>query len=927
MFLRGVILLLLVGGIPLRADPPVKAQHLAAFLSENEKTAPAEIYPKVATYLQAGSPEQKDQVIRYLWHFTDIPVEAQRDLAKVLLQITPNGAAPISSGEYDTERPEISANAGFVLSRLHRIDDAEVRKQILTFIDAKLEGPIPTELHWTQSVEQTEAERLKILRGIRRAHANLSLSNAQRYLVESIPRSPYDRAEVRPVVERAVARYPEPHFRITAIKTLIEVDALRPEIAKELAAWQPAPAAKKMAYSLDLLKAAKAGRESHPAYESFVLDLLTHPNAQVRSEAIDVLRAWTALKDPMAIAKLAAMRPSLTGFSANVAEELTENAKLPEARRLPVRARALGEIRKVEERRFDQHPTFLHLMEDLFIEARDFRLPEDQRARLEEVRRRLWNIEDPNRFNALDAFSWGSREVAKDKIISTPEDTSGAAAVAVSSPTQGTLPHYLHSMPDFTLYLENRLGPKLVEQVQQGEVALSVWGGELKTLLAEKKLDPAKLRRLPSPYSEWGIEKYLDLSGEKPRVYFVIPPITEYVQHYDSMLKNIGSFDHTVELNKADRERYRADSIDAVKKLYGELNGKKMPEIVALGYDYAIPDFLKSRPEWRVLEQKRVSADCNGCGVHGTYLLVEHSQLKGEPIPMLLVSSDRSLWGEGSSFLAEGITSHNPKLKDFWFFGSAGAPGLRNLYGVSVPDYFLNRDGSMVVDGNAFNVGITSNRPVGLNYTQGPGGWKNTPSSQRRGSRHSLNGIGPDGLVAEGRVTAITHTTHGQSHSPAEQTRHSVSEIFTDNQAHTVDVETNLLALVVGRHNFANPAQPVRFGVAHVITDIPASNSHTFDSGRSLSEVDRGRKANAREVALTVAFDALEQRLLARAFQTGGEAAEGISHFSGWSHNSQHSEYSLSGAFEKHSRNCNETLAELSHFSPLPPRNLSRSRR
>ncbi len=880
----------------------------------------SELYPSLAPFLKSGTADQIDRVIRFIWEEKNLPAEAHRDLADVMGRFYPNGANAITSKDYDVERPENSQHAAMLLAGQNKIEDEGVKKLILKFIDTPVVGPQANEYRWSESVEQSPEERLKVQRGIRRLQANHSLVIAQRLLVDAMPRSDFDKTAARDVITRATQRYEEPYFRLGAIQSLIAQDLLTPELMKDLSAWQPRPPGKKMSYSIDLLKAVKADERAHPIYEYFVLDLLTHPNAQVRSEAIDVLRSFTGLRHPLALEKLAAMRPTLTGFPRNVAQELTENMKLPEAKRPVVKARPLGQIRHIERRPFEQHPTYLNLMEDLFIEAQDFKLTPEQRDRLKQVQRQLWDTDKPNRFELLDKFSWGGRAVT----VAATARATATEVEAIHTPEDKPLPHYLHSMPDFTPYLENRLGPKLVEQIQKGEVAVSVWAGELRSLLDHKKLDVGQLHRLPSPYSEWGIEKYLDFSTAKPTVHFVIPPLTEYAKHYDSMLKNIGSTEHTVQLSQSDSAKYRSDSMDAVKKVYEGLGKEPRPEIVALGYDYAIPDLLRSRPEWKVVQETKITPDCDGCGVKGTYLVLEHAQIKSEPVRMLLLSSDRSLWGEGSAFLAEGVLTHNSDIKDFWFFGSAGAPGLRNLYGVSVPDYFVNRDGSMLVDGNALNEGMTSNRPVGLNFIREPRGWLNVPSSQFRGRRGSLHGIGADGLVAEGRVSLITHTTHGQSHSPAEQTRYSVSDHFTDNRTHTVDVETNLLAQVVAQHNLRQPDRKVRFGVAHVVTDIPASNSHTFDSGRSLSEVDRGRKANAREVALTFAFDALEQRILRKAYEAKDGAPVGLNQ--GWSYNSQQNEYTLEGEHRKHSRGCNDTLADLASFGDLPPRQLFRRR-
>src|SRR5690606_5324871 len=129
-----------------------------------------------------------------------------------------------------------------------------------------------------------------------------------------------------------------------------------------------------------------------------------------------------------------------------------------------------------------------------------------------------------------------------------------------------------HAIKDLNLYIENRLGKKVTNLAESGRIELNVHAGNVENLANSFQLDSKNLKKIPSFYEAWGIEKYIDIStlADKPRVFLNIPPIKEYSEHYKRMLTHLRSPGKVI-LNNTDGSVLREKFKQAVAFVFDEL--------------------------------------------------------------------------------------------------------------------------------------------------------------------------------------------------------------------------------------------------------------------------------------------------------------------------------------------------------------------
>ncbi len=851
--------------------PPIVLEHKpGTFTNEDlerlnalelpvEQVSPAilELYPKV------------DPIGQYhlLWYFTGretLPVSVENFLAAQLL---PHSTALVDNDWFwFGSRPNLSAIAARALSVETRVQSPEALAKLTEFANTPIKGGVPNNLRDQQYVGQVEHPGRRA--GMRKAADAMSLSLARNWAIRSVAKN---------LVPERGREFLMSHrndsnrdIREQSMQALVLDGILTDDLVGAVVDLPFNNPGRQIEYAHHLLKDAKEHREKTPAAETIVVRLLNHPNEFVRSAAIDLLRSWGTLTHPAAVEELNELRPRLKGYSFNAATEILINqGKLPPSAKVPfpavsrVSANPVPTPVRLRPEELVNHPTYMRLFGDLFLEAETFEMDAAEKERIRNFREKLWTETSPDRYQTVTAFPWGSLEPPKS--VSTASLTPSTSDVRdMHVGTRQVDPAYLHSMPDFEEYLTARMGPEVIRMAIEGEIHIEVFGGTAESLLRHRKVDVSQMKRIPSPYAQWGIEKYLDLSVKPPTLVFLVPPNEQLVQHYDAMIHNLGVKDYHVYISEGDRKVHEAN----LKSAAGDLV-RQAPHPIdgfIMGYDYAWLDAIKNRPEWRIHELKKLEADCAGCGIHGTYVEITHESRPNVPRRMLIVGSSRTLWGESSLHLVKGLVEANgTATQDVLFFGSAGSPGTKIQYGVSIPSYFIDHQGEYITLRNAVNHGSMS---VDAQFGEAVfTGGKWVEGMRFREKRALL----PPILS----VDQVDHSTHGFSSSPADQTRHVISVDYLDRKVHTVDVETNLIARYVHEWNEANPEFYINFGTGHVITDNPASDTHTRDSNHSLSTVNREKKALARDRLLDIVFESFKQRVYgATPF---GECVQGLS--------------------------------------------------
>lgn len=374
----------------------------------------------------------------------------------------------------------------------------------------------------------------------------------------------------------------------------------------------------------------------------------------------------------------------------------------------------------------------------------------------------------------------------------------------------------VHAIHDLTAYVEQRLGAASARALKAKTVAAIVYGGRIDSLIAYLGAGGSDVYHLPSFYERWGISKYLisatRFADGRPRLAYTVPPSTQYLEHYRAMLNQLEATSSDVILDLRDQQTYRTDLIEGIRVIHARL--KVRPDFAALGYyGQWLTALARYNSPWRVLAVSDEASDGHGLG--GKIITIKH-QASGAERALLIIKSDKAIWGESSAFIAEGLLALD--LKGLFFLGSAG--GLSNrvsVYDVSAPKGFAI-NGAGVKTPNLLAETLEQTR----------------------------------GVIEEIAKRALSGLNHDNTYSPIEQSEsYLLKQLRLDTD--TIDVEQSLIAERVERHN-AVSARATAFGAVNVITDLPTQALRGGVSEHDLDRVDFSRKARARLLAVELAL-------------------------------------------------------------------------
>jgi hypothetical protein len=369
----------------------------------------------------------------------------------------------------------------------------------------------------------------------------------------------------------------------------------------------------------------------------------------------------------------------------------------------------------------------------------------------------------------------------------------------------------VHTIQDKTKYVGERIGKSILDNLLKKRIEVEVLGGSIQSFLDKYAVPGNKIRKIPSFYSLWGIDKYFverDSKTGPPQVVFVVPAIREYVRHYASMLKIIGSENPRVFLNEADRLDLRYASHEAVEKI-----SKSFPniaDVTVLGYAYEWENILSEKSASNPWIMDRVSVHAGEMGLLGRMFELSLKTDPGQKANILVLESDRTIWGESSAFIAEGVAKTGTRA--LIFLGSAGSIGGKSqIYDASIPARFATEEGTVPI------VNWLSNAKLDETVLLRSGG---------KGVQFNFS------------------NTHGHSNSPAEQSVGFIErgkEVGID----TLDVEQSLVANAIAKHN-SDSQQKITFGAANLITDKPTNPLNRTQAEEDLDSVNPEKKAETR---------------------------------------------------------------------------------
>jgi hypothetical protein len=338
-----------------------------------------------------------------------------------------------------------------------------------------------------------------------------------------------------------------------------------------------------------------------------------------------------------------------------------------------------------------------------------------------------------------------------------------------------------HTINDLEQYVESRVGPRIASLNKNNKIKVAIHAGFNFHIKSSFKKLNQQLVRIPSLYEDWGIMKYIDLETlreEKPTVYFNIPPIREYLEHYVRMF-DVNKGELEAILNLADRDNFKNSFANEVNQIV-ENHGIKPQMNFSLGYGRHFESVFNSlTDEWEVLSIENITRS-KLLGITGKIFKLKNKVNTSIKTSLISLSADTTLWGEASSFFARAILKHNPKT--ITFMGSAGLlnPSLGQQYDTSIPKSFLLDDRMLEIDNNIF---------IHRDSTSAP-------------------------------PKTIWNSIHSHSYSPSEQTDMWLEEKLAFNvDTVDVDVEVNLIAKEIEKYNL--DFGHVRFGVINSITDLP----------------------------------------------------------------------------------------------------------
>jgi hypothetical protein len=373
-----------------------------------------------------------------------------------------------------------------------------------------------------------------------------------------------------------------------------------------------------------------------------------------------------------------------------------------------------------------------------------------------------------------------------------------------------------HAIADVATYTRQRLGSAAVNLFQKRAAVPIVIGGEETDIKSLFPIQTDSISRIPSFYEAWGIKKFLlnghEFTDSKPRVVYVVPPSSEYLRHYSSLLASLEIGAPEVYMSRTSRNLYRKRLRNSALNIARSF--KMTVDHVAMGY-YSIWEQALSAGTsvWKLIG--KTPEHTGDLGLSGRILTLQNKETS-QKVNLFLIRSDMTVWGESSAFIAEGLVALKPR--SLTFLGSAGGLSPKvTVYDISLPEKFMTTFGKMRIP----------------NFL-----------SQEDFKAHPIK-----------NVTAKNTLLHGNTYSPIEQDRAYMLN-QTKMGVETIDVEQSLVAEVVQKYNDL-PAPDIAFGAVNIVTDLPYQILSVRNVHHDLDRVDQTQKGQARLAAVTTTLNGI----------------------------------------------------------------------
>ncbi|MGZ5279819.1 MAG: hypothetical protein ACXWC9_07755, partial [Pseudobdellovibrionaceae bacterium] len=212
-------------------------------------------------------------------------------------------------------------------------------------------------------------------------------------------------------------------------------------------------------------------------------------------------------------------------------------------------------------------PVYLRLMEDFYSEIRTMDAVKegaDLREQVIQKMRKALAGAKPNEFAFDKGQSWSSAWPTQKSLEVTSRKTSFEKFRAAQASTPGSL----HSIQDLSGYIGARVGTESAALIRQGKVQALVLGGSERSLPSFLGVPESQIYKLPSLYESWGLSRYFVPAEHSPskiaRLIYVVPPSSEYLDHYHLMLSELRPGSAQVYRSEADYQDWKKNLAQGV---------------------------------------------------------------------------------------------------------------------------------------------------------------------------------------------------------------------------------------------------------------------------------------------------------------------------------------------------------------------------
>jgi hypothetical protein len=579
-----------------------------------------------------------------------------------------------------------------------------------------------------------------------------------------------------------------------------------------------------------------AEAEKNSNYEILAVEFFQYPEIRSRGAILDRFRKIDHLKSEEAKARLAVIAKDLEGHSRLIAERLSVTTATPSKVATGSASIVLNSklVRSMLADTIHDALGFSSIRADTVASLHSVVMDNGIPAKSQSV------------LNAIRLESWGKTQ----KLAPPNGPTSTSINTVLTTVDWKPATQFDHSMFDVGHYLEERVGKNVLRLATSSEAAIQIFAGSETEM--RKYFSSGDMMKIPNPYSLWDIDRYVRVDAGKAAIVFRIQPNLQLARHYQAMFHQAGIQNLEVVLSENGRQQIKDDYVEAARQLRQKIGAD--PQALVLGYEGLWSKLLQTHPLWMIEHQQEAEVSFGQAHIRAQ---VFHVAFKPDPSKkrvFMVAGSNKTLWGEATVAMVEGILSNQPELRDVLFLGSAGSlgyeysvaamgtrrPEVNRIYGISVPDLYIKMGRGRFLT-NTLNLthycssATTEEEPL---YPGGP------------------------------KIEATICSHHGFSNSPAEQTQDFTSQLIRDG-INTIDVETNLLLAAIADWNDKHEPK-VHIGAAHLLTDNPASAQLIWDVPNTLSQVDASRKQQLRENIVNYALTQWSQRFAWSSEPDGG---------------------------------------------------------